>query len=194
MPQVSNRAVEEMLKNADPQSRRLMKNILNGKLVAKICCLSEDIIEQREVSVLDEEGNQVFYKSGAHKGEPKMKTEEFVAREGCKGRHIGNIIDTGQRDQANKIVTIVEPVAGADGKMYLRSTRQRLDGSMGCECWCGQDSRIAPQEVGHITGNGAAPTRAGLQAIFDNIQENPTVPEVDGNVVVVDGFKFEGGI
>lgn len=192
MPNISQKAIEEMLRNADPQSRRVIKSILNGRVVANIYCTSEDIVGTREVPVLDEDGNEVTYKSGAKKGEVKTTTEEYLQREGCKGRHIGVIYATGETDQHGQPITRVEPVKGDDGKFYLRSTRKRLDGAMGCECWCGNDSRIAPQEAGHLDFSGNAPTKEGLEAIFKNIQKNPTVAEVHKNRTIVDGFEFEG--
>jgi hypothetical protein len=186
MPNIPQKAIEEMLRNADPQSRRVMKSILNGREVARIYCLSEDIVGTREVPVLDDDGNEVKYKTGEKAGQTKMTTEEFLQREGCKGRQIGVIYQTADGG------TRVEPIKADDGNYYLRSTRKRLDGVMGCECWCGQDSRISKQEAGHIDFTGNAPTKEGLEAIFTNIQKNPTpVEEVDGRAFI-DGFAFEG--
>lgn len=178
---VANKAIEEMLKNTDPQSRKVMANILTGKIVANIFCLSEDIKSTREVPVLDENDQPVLYKSGAKKGQPRMKSEEYISREGCKGRHIGVIYDNGR----------AEPVQAEDGNYYLRSTRQRLDGAIGCECWCGQDSRISAQEAGHIDYSGNAPSKQGLESIFKNVQKNPTVVEIKNGRTEVDGFAFE---
>lgn len=179
--QVANKTIEEMLKNADPQSRKVMANILTGRIVANIFCLSEDIKSKREVPVLDKDDQPVLYKSGDKKGQPKTTSEEYVSREGCKGRHIGVIYDNGR----------AEPVRDPDGNYYLRSTRQRLDGVVGCECWCGQDSRIAPQEAGHIDFTGNAPSKEGLEGIFKNIQKNPTVVKVKSGRTEIDGFAFE---
>lgn len=186
MPNISQKAIEEMLRNADPQSRRVMKSILNGRLVARIYCLSDDVFATREVPVLDDDGNQVVYKSGAKKGEPKTTTEEYLQREGCKGRQIGVAYASSDGN------TRIEPIKSDDGNFYLRSTRKRLDGVIGCECWCGQDSRISSQEAGHIDYSGNAPTKEGLEAIFTNIQKNPTVVEETNGMSVIDGFAFEG--
>lgn len=180
--QVSNKAMEEILKNADPQSRRVMANILTGKIVANIYCLSEDIKEKREVPMLDDEGNQQLYKSGENKGQPKTRQEEVVVREGCKGRHIGVYYDSGR----------AEPVRSKEGYYYLRATRKRLDGAIGCECWCGNDSRIASQEAGELRFDGQPPTKQGLEKIFENIQKNPTVFKTKNGRTEVDGFAFEG--
>ena len=179
--QVANKAIEEILKNADPQSRKVMANILTGKIVAKVFCLSEDIKSTREVPVLDEKDQPVLYKTGAKKGQIKTTTEEYISRVGCKGRHIGVIYDNGR----------AEPVRDEDGNYYLRSTRQRLDGAIGCECWCGQDSRISAQEAGDLRFDGQPPSKEGLEAIFGRIQKNPTVIEIKNGRTVIDGFAFE---
>ena len=179
--QVANKAIEEMLKNADPQSRKVMANILTGKIVANIYCLSEDIIEKVEVPVLDKDGNPVLYKSGEKKGQVKLTTEDRVSRTGCNGRLIGQIYDNGR----------AEPVLADDGNYYLRSTRHRLDGAVGCECWCGQDSRISKQEAGDLRFDGQPPSKAGLESIFKKIQKNPTVIDIKDGRTEIDGFAFE---
>lgn len=179
--QVGNKAIEEMLKNADPQSRRVMANILTGKIVANIYCLSKDITEDREIPITDEEGKTVVYKIGKKKGQPKTETETITKRHGCKGRHIGIIYSNGR----------AEPVRDPDGNFYLRSTRKRLDGVIGCECWCGNDSRLARQEAGHMRFDGQPPTKEGLAKIFESIQKNPTVPQTKDGRTEIDGFAFE---
>lgn len=180
MPHIPNTAIEEMLRNADPQSAAIMANILNGVIVAKIYCLSQDIKARREVPVL-EDGEPVFYKTGKNKGQQKFTTEEYLQREGCNGRLIGFIYDNGQ----------IEVPADKDGNLWLRSTRKRLDGAIGCECWCGNDSRIAAQEAGDLDYSGNQPTKEGLNNIFKRIQKNPTLIEQKGGRSIVDGFAFE---
>lgn len=179
--QVANKAIEEMLKNVDPQSRKVMANILTGKIIANIFCLSQDIKEKREVPVVDENGKPVLYVKGDKKGKQKTEEKDVVVRTGCNGRHIGVIYDNGR----------AEPVRDPDGNFYLRSTRKRLDGAVGCECWCGQDSRISAQEAGHIDYSGNAPSKEGLETIFKNVQKNPTVVEIKNGRTEVDGFAFE---
>lgn len=179
--QVANKTIEEILKNADPQSRQVMANILTGKIVANIFCLSEDQKEVRDVPTLDKDGQHQYYKTGEKEGQIKTHKEEVVVREGCKGRHIGIVYDNGR----------AEPVRDPDGNYYLRSTRQRLDGAIGCECWCGQDSRISAQEAGHIDFSGNAPSKEGLESIFKNVQKNPTVVEIKNGRTEIDGFAFE---
>ena len=179
--QVANKAIEEMLKNADPQSRKVMANILTGKIVANIFCLSEDIIQEREEVVLGEDGVPLVYKSGAKKGQQKMELVKHVTRKGCNGRHIGVVYDNGR----------AEPIRDEDGNYYLRSTRQRLDGAIGAECWCGQDSRISAQEAGDLRFDGQPPSKEGLASIFKRIQKNPTVVEIKNGRTEIDGFAFE---
>lgn len=178
---VANKTIEEMLKNADPQSRKVMANILTGKIVANIYCLSEDVKSKRDVAVLDDDGNPVLYKTGSKKGQAKTTTEEYIEREGCKGRHIGVVYDNGR----------AEPVRADDGEFYLRATRQRLDGVIGCECWCGNDSRISAQEAGDLKFDGQPPSKQGLESIFKRIQKNPTLVEIKNGRTVIDGFAFE---
>lgn len=179
--QVANKAIEEMLKNVDPQTRKVLSNIVTGKIIANIYCLSEDQKETQDVPTLDKKGNPEVYKTGKQKGEPKTHKEEVLVREGCNGRLIGRIYDNGR----------VEPVREIDGNMYLRSTRKRLDGAIGCECWCGQDSRISAQEAGDLDCKGSAPTKEGLEKIFERIQKNPTVAEIKNGRTEIDGFAFE---
>lgn len=179
--QVGNKAIEEMLKNADPQSRKVMANILTGKIVANIYCLSQDIIKKVEAPVLDKDGEPVLYKTGDKKGQPKTSLQDAIERKGCNGRLIGQVYDNGRS----------EPVRADDGNFYLRATRKRLDGAIGCECWCGQDSRISAQEAGDLKFDGQPPTKQGLESIFKKIEKNPTVIEIKNGRTEIDGFAFE---
>ena len=179
--QVANKAIEEMLKNADPQSRKVMANILTGHVVARIYCLSEDFTGTREVQLLDENGLPVVYKTGDKKGQVKTRVEDYIVRAGCKGRLIGEIYDSGR----------AESIADEYGNHWLRSTRKRLDGAVGVECWCGNDSRISAQEAGDLKFDGQPPTKQGLESIFKKIEKNPTVVEINNGRAVCDGFAFE---
>ena len=187
---VANKTIEEMLKNADPQSRKVMANILTGKVIANIYCLSEDQTATREVPVFDKEGEPVIDKTGKNKGAHKTETETYLARKGCNGRQIGVIYDAG-RDNSGNIVTRAESIADEDDNHWLRSTRMRLDGAMGVECWCGNDSRISAQEAGDLKFDGQPPSKEGLESIFKRIQKNPTIVEIKNGRTVVDGFAFE---
>lgn len=179
--QVANKAIEEMLRNADPQSRQVMANILTGKIVANIFCLSTDVKETRDVPTLDADGNEQRYKTGKQKGEVKTHKEDVIVRKGCNGRHIGHVYDNGR----------AEPIRDEDGNFYLRATRKRLDGAIGVECWCGNDSRISAQEAGDLKFDGQPPSKQGLESIFKKIQKNPTVVEIKNGRTEIDGFAFE---
>jgi len=95
----------------------------------------------------------------------------------CKGRLIGHIIDNG------KVNAIADK-----GKTYLRSSRHRLDGFMGFECWCGNDSRLSAQEKGHIGAN--APTKSDLEKVWEKVTNKPSqYPVIKGKQKVA-GFEI----
>lgn len=96
----------------------------------------------------------------------------------CKGRLIGLINQDGA----------VSAVANDKGEAFLRSSRHRLDGFMGFECWCGNDSRLAKQEKGHI--GAVAPSKTALEKVWSNVQHKPSeYPTVDGKQNI-DGFEI----
>lgn len=183
MPQVNNEAVRQLFDTVtDPQQRKVLAGIINGKIVAEIYCDTEDVYEDQEVVVLDDAGEPVLYKSGKRKGEPKTEVKLVLVRKGTNGALIGRIWDDGR----------VEEVADEDGFVWLRSSRKRFDGNYGFECWCGQDSRIAECEAGVLSFNGTAPTKEGINTIAMNLQKKPAnYPTVDGEQIV-DGFRIKG--
>lgn len=96
----------------------------------------------------------------------------------CKGRHIANIMDNGQ------IHALTE-----NGKMYMRSSRHRLDGFMGFECWCGNDSRLAEQEKGEISAG--APDKATLERVWEKVTGNPSKYRAVKGEQLIDGFTIK---
>lgn len=96
----------------------------------------------------------------------------------CKGRVIGHVLDNGK----------VNAVADK-GKTYLRASRHRLDGFMGFECWCGNDSRLAPQEKGHI--GAFAPDKTALQKVWEKVNKQPSDYPLVNGVQIIDGFKIK---
>jgi hypothetical protein len=99
----------------------------------------------------------------------------------CQGRVIAHIHTNGQ----------VVPVRDEDGEMWLRASRSRFDKNLGFECNCGNDSRRAASEMEHLDLVGSAPTRDGLEAIWNKLQANPPrYREIDGRLEV-DGFVLE---
>lgn len=97
----------------------------------------------------------------------------------CKGRTIAHILDNGR----------VNAVADK-GKTYMRAYRHRLDGFMGFECWCGNDSRIAIQEKGHI--GAFAPDKTALQKVWEKVNGKPSDYAVINGVQEIDGFTLRG--
>lgn len=108
---------------------------------------------------------------------------------GCNGAVIAYLYVDGT-DRRGNIKYRVEPTL-VDGKMKLRAWRPRLDGQLGFECWCRNDSRIAPQEAGVISMKGVVPSRSDLETVFGNLLKTPAnYPEVNG-VREVNGFQIE---
>lgn len=96
----------------------------------------------------------------------------------CKGRAIGSVLDN------NRVNSITDD----DGKTYLRAWRHRLDGFMGFECWCGNDSRLSAQEKGHIGAN--APTKSDLEKVWEKVTNKPSQYPVIKGKQTVDGFEI----
>lgn len=98
----------------------------------------------------------------------------------CKGRIIGQIQSDGKfmavRDQENKI--------------YCRASRHRLDGFMGFQCWCGNDSRLSAQEKGNAGIRLNNVTKTDIEEVFDKIQAKPSKYRTVGGRTVIDGFAI----
>lgn len=97
----------------------------------------------------------------------------------CKGRVIGHVLDNGN----------VTAITDKDGQTYLRAWRNRLDGFLGFECWCGNDSRLAPQEKGHIGAN--APTKSDLQKVWEKVNGKPSDYKTVKGEQNIDGFVIK---
>lgn len=106
-----------------------------------------------------------------------LKTVHCMSKE-CKGRMIAQILDNGQ----------VNAVSDKSGKTYMRSSRHRFDGFMGFECWCGNDTRLAPQEKGHIGAN--APDKSALQKVWEKVNNKPSDYPLVNGVQTIDGFQI----
>lgn len=97
----------------------------------------------------------------------------------CKGRVIGHVLDNGN----------VTAITDKKGLTYLRAWRNRLDGFLGFECWCGNDSRLAPQEKGHIGAN--APTKSDLQKVWEKVNGKPSDYKTVKGEQNIDGFVIK---
>ena len=80
------------------------------------------------------------------------------------------------------------PVPDDDGRMWMRSYRDRLDGNRGFKCWCGNDSIKAKEEQGVI--GPSVPTKDDLETVFGRVQDKPSYPVRNGTQLV-DGFRIE---
>lgn len=97
----------------------------------------------------------------------------------CKGRVIGHVLDNGN----------VTAITDKKGQTFLRAWRNRLDGFLGFECWCGNDSRLAPQEKGHIGAN--APTKSDLQKVWEKVNGKPSDYKTVKGEQNIDGFVIK---
>lgn len=173
--QISNEQLHALLSNIpDPKMRKELSDIATGKITHEILCLSEDVFTNTDEPVLNKEGEPLLDKEG----NPKTKSVKTLTREGCKGRLIAKVYNTG------KIV-----MTSSDGKAWLRSSRDRFDGNKGFQCWCGQDSLLAKQEMGHI--GEAAPSNEDLGAIWQKITKDPSSYPVINGEKIVDGFMIK---
>lgn len=97
----------------------------------------------------------------------------------CKGAVIGTI------DQNEQITpTLVK------GKMYMRAYRKRLDGGLGIQCWCSNDSRLAPEEKGVPGIEQNAVTKSDLEKVWNNLggKIKEFVPK--NGITRIDGFSI----
>jgi hypothetical protein len=161
--QVSDDTINKMLQNLPQDQAAQFASVLRGDVESEVVCTSQDSFVDVDVPVVDEDKQPVLYKSGAHKGEIKTKKEKQLDRKGCDGRVIAQIMTDGQ----------VIPLRDADGEMFLRSSRRRTDGELGFECWCGADTRIAPNEDGILKADGSQPSKDDLLQMASNLEQNP---------------------
>lgn len=84
----------------------------------------------------------------------------------------------------------VIPTRDSKGDIWLRASRKRTDGEIGFECWCGNDSRIAPNEMGILQANGSQPTREDLYQMAANLEKNPPKYVTIKGERPVDGFSI----
>lgn len=176
--QVNDQIVNKMLQNLPHEQQNQFAAILRNEVAYEVVCNSEDKTEERETPTLDENGKRQYFKSGERKGQLKTHKETVVVRKGTKGRVIAHVMKDGS----------VVPVNDENGFMWLRSSRQRTDGEIGFECWCGLDSRIAPNEKGILFDNGNQPTKNDLFKMAENLQKQPPKYATIKHERDVDGF------
>ena len=176
--QVSDQLVNQMLRNLPQDQQSIMAGILRSEIKYEVICPTQDVYKDVEVPMTDDDGNQVLYKSGEKKGQPRMTTEKKLVQAGANGRVIAYIHADGT----------VQPTKDENGFMWLRASRRRTDGEYGFECWDGTDSRIAPNELGILKADGTQPSKEDLYHMAENLQKQPPKYATINGERHVDGF------
>lgn len=176
--QANDQIINQMLRNLPQDQQNQFAAILRNDVAFEVVCNTQDQYRDVEVEQKDEDGNVVLYKTGEKKGQPKTTTEKQLVQEGTKGAVIALIMNDGS----------VFPTKDENGVMHLRSSRKRTDGEYGFECWCGQDSRIAPNELGILKADGSQPTREDIFNMAENLRKQPPKYATINGERDVDGF------
>lgn len=108
----------------------------------------------------------------------KMVKSVHCTSKKCKGKVIAHITDNNSVQEVTK-----------NGLTFLRAWRNRLDGFLGFECWCGADSRLSAQEQGHIGAN--APSKSDLEKVWNNVNDKPSDYPVKRGEQNIDGFVIK---
>jgi hypothetical protein len=101
----------------------------------------------------------------------------------CQGKIIGYMYDDGRIEEVTTFNKKGELVSG------LLGSRPRLDGQLGIQCACMNDSRLAESEDGIITDR--APTKDDLDKVASNLQKKPTHYLEKSGTIEVDNFIIE---
>ena len=176
--QINDQLVNQMLRNLPQDQQNVMAGILRNEITHEVVCNTQDVFKEVEVDLTDDDGKVVLYKTCDKKGQPRKTTEKQLVQEGTNGRTIAYI---------NKDGTVT-PVKDEQGRMWLRASRRRTDGEFGFECWCGQDSRIAPNELGILKADGTQPSKEDLYHMAANLQKQPPKYATISGERDVDGF------
>jgi hypothetical protein len=176
--QVNDQLVNQMLRNLPQDQQNQFASVLRNEVAYEVVCNTTDVTEERDVPTLDESGEKQYFKTGEKAGQVKTHKENVVVQRGTNGRVIAHIMKDGQ----------VVPLKDENGDMWLRSSRRRTDGEYGFECWCGLDSRIAPNEAGILKADGTQPTKEDLYHMAENLQNSPPKYATINHERDVDGF------
>lgn len=176
--QVSEQHINDMLKNLPPDQAAQFASIIKGEVAYEVVCVTPDVFEEQDVPTPDAEGNNQYYKTGKRAGELKTHKEKVLVHEGTNGRVIAQIMTDGQ----------VIATHDENGFMWLRASRRRTDGEFGFECWCGLDTRIAPNEDGILKADGMQPSKEDIMQMAANLERNPPKYATINGERDVDGF------
>lgn len=98
----------------------------------------------------------------------------------CKNAIIGTIDQNG----------VITPTF-VNGKMRMRAHRKRLDGGLGFQCWCGNDSRLAEEEKGVRGIEQNAVTKADLAEVWNRLGGKVKDFSMNNGKKNIDGFIVE---
>lgn len=98
----------------------------------------------------------------------------------CKGDVIGTVDQNG----------VITPTV-IKGRMRMRAYRKRLDGGLGFQCWCGNDSRLSPEEMGVKGIEMNAVTKADLAEVWDRLGGKLKKFVSKNGKTNIDGFMIE---
>lgn len=113
----------------------------------------------------------------------KVVKQVHCQSKSCQGTVIANIYVDGHIEGVNTFNKEGRLVSGLFG------SRPRLDGQMGFQCACLNDSRLAEAEDGIITEK--VPTKEDLDKVYKNLQKNPKPYQEKSGKLEVDGFIIE---
>ena len=99
----------------------------------------------------------------------------------CKGRIIAQIYENGS----------IIPVVNNKGMMFLLATRERLDGHLGFQCRCGNDSRLCEAEKGISGIENNAIQKSDIEEVWERLQKKPVNYPIKGKKQIVDKFLIE---
>lgn len=105
-------------------------------------------------------------------------THQIVCH-GC-GRVVAEMLKDGK----------IDPTVDANGQMWLLAFRHRLDGFLGLQCLCGNDSRLCEHEKGvrGIVQNQI--TKKEIETVLGKIERKPSVYPIIKGKQLIDNFSI----
>lgn len=94
-------------------------------------------------------------------------------------------------NQCNTKIAIVNvspagKIIGYEEERGIMAARMRLDGELGFQCMCGNDSRLAEAERGIV--KGTRPSKSDVAEIYRRMKAKPTKVSKSGSQKRCDGF------
>lgn len=82
----------------------------------------------------------------------------------------------------------IEPKLDGKGKMWLLATRNRLDGYLGFQCLCGNDSRLSEQEKGVKGIELNRVTKKDIEKVLGRVSSKPSEYIMENGEQNIDNF------